>query len=344
MTRHPLNDLAANDQADVYDAAATWHERRAEQGWSAADEDALVAWLEADPEHARAFADMAEIGEIVDTAGVEGELALEMAQARRAFSRGRAQRTRRSIGLLAAGVAAVAVLLGAGGWFWSRGAVTEATYAALPGHRSAVVLDDGSRVALDGGAEIRARLSRADRRIELTRGRAFFDVAHDPDRPFEVTGGGHVVRAIGTAFEVDVASAGVPFRVALLQGRIRIRDAETGARASELSPGQVLVADKAGAEQVSSTDVAAATAWREGGLVLREETLEAAAAELNRRGGRRILVEGAAKALRLSGAYSGDDPQAFARAIAAVHGLTVSQASDGAIVLSPARGSGASAD
>lgn len=344
MTQQPANDLAANDLADVYDVAATWHERRAEPGWSAAEEDALVAWLEADPEHARAYADMAEVGDIVDAAGANGELAFEMAQARRAFSQGRAQRSRRSIGLLAAGVAGLAVLLGAGGWLWSHEAVAEATYAAASGHRTAIVLADGSRVALDSGAEIRARLGKADRRIELTRGRAFFDVAHDPDRPFEVTGGGHVVRAIGTAFEVDVASAGVPFRVALLQGRIRVRDAETGARASELSPGQVLVADKAGAERVSSTDVAAATAWREGRLVLRNETLEAAAAELNRRGGRRILVEGAAKALRLSGAYSGGDPQTFARAIAAVHGLIVSQASDGAIVLSPARGSGASAD
>lgn len=344
MTRHPTNDLAANDLADVYDAAATWYGRRAAQGWSAADEDALLAWLKADPDHARAFADMAEVGDIVDVAGADGELALEMAQARRAFGRGRARRVRRSVGLLAAGLAGAAVMLGAGGWFWSRGDAAEATYAAAPGRRTAIVLADGSRVALDGGAEIRARLRRADRRIELTRGRAFFEVAHDPDRPFEVTGGGHVVRAIGTAFEVDLAAAGASYRVALLQGRVRVRDAQTGARATELSPGQVLLADAAGAERVSSTDVAAATAWRAGRLVLRGETLEAAAAELNRRGGRRILVEGAARTLRLSGAYSGDDPQTFARAIAAVHGLTVSQASDGAIVLSPARGSGASAD
>jgi len=344
VTQHPTNDLAANDHGDVYDAAATWHERRAARGWSAADEDAFVAWLEADPDYARVYADLAEVGEIVGTAGADGALALEMAQARRAFGRGRAGRARRSLGLLAAGVAGAAILLGAGGWLWTRGDATTATYAAAPGHRTAVVLADGSRVALDGGAEIRTRLGRRDRRIELTRGRAFFDVAHDADRPFEVTGGGHVVRAIGTAFEVDLAAAGASYRVALLQGRVRVRDAEIGARATELSPGQMLMTDKAGAERVSSVDVAAVTAWRAGRLVLRGETLEAAAAELNRRGGRRIRVQGAARALRLSGAYGGDDPQTFARAIAAVHGLTVSQASDGAIVLSPARGSGASAD
>jgi transmembrane sensor len=339
VTQQPANDLA-----DVYDAAATWHERRAAGGWSATDEAALIAWLDADPEHARAYADMAEVVDIVDATGGNGDLAFEMAQARRAFGRGRARRTRRSIGLLAAGVAGAALLLGAGGWFWSRDGVTEATYAAAPGRRNAIVLADGSRVALDGGAEIRTRLRRADRRIELTRGRAFFDVAHDPNRPFEVTGGGHVVRALGTAFEVDLAGAGTPYRVALLQGRVRVREAEAGALATELSPGQALVADKAGAERVLATDVAAATAWRAGRLVLRDETLEAAAAELNRRGGRQILVQGAARSLRLSGAYSGDDPQTFARAIAAVHGLSVSQAPDGAIVLSPTRGSGASAD
>ena len=340
MTVQSANGLAANDLADAYDAAATWHERRAAPGWSEADEEALAAWLEADPEHARVYADMAELGEIVDTGGADGELALELAQARRAFAQGRARRTRRSLGLLAAGVAGAAILLGSGGWVWTRDGVKGATYAAAPGHRTTVVLTDGSRVALDGGAEIRARLGRRDRRIELTRGRAFFDVAHDADRPFEVSGGGHVVRAIGTAFEVDLAAVGASYRVALLQGRVRV----TGAQATELSPGQVLVADEAGAERVTSTDVAAATAWRTGRLVLRGETLETAAAELNRRGGRRILVEGAAKTLRLSGAYSGDDPETFARAIAAVHGLTVGRGGDGAIVLSPARGSGASAD
>lgn len=341
-TNIPTND---DDAVDVYDAAATWHDRKARPDWRDTDEAALVAWLEADPEHARAYADMAEVGEIVDAAAGNDDLAWEMAQARRALNQGRARKARPAFGLFAASLAGVAILAatGAGGWLWWRGAATEVTYAAAPGRRTAVTLADGSRVALDGGARIRVALSRGERRIDLTGGRAFFDVAHDARRPFEVFGGDHVVRAVGTAFEVDVAAKAAPFRVALLQGRVQVRGM-AGGRATDLVPGQVLVADAAGGERVSSTDVAATTAWREGRLALRGEALEAAAEELNRRGGRRIVVEGAARALRISGSYGGDDPETFARAIAAVHGLSVGRAADGAIVLSRGPGSGASAD
>jgi transmembrane sensor len=342
MIETPAND---DDLSDVYDAAATWHERRAGPGWSAADDLALTAWLEADPVHAQAYQDMDEVGGLVDVAAATGGLDLEMARARKALSGGAARRSRRVLGLLAASLVGAAVLAGGGGLAWrmvrAPGAVT---YAAAPGKPTTVVLADGSRVSLDGGAEVKAAIGRRTRAITLTRGRAFFDVAHDASRPFDVTGGGHVVRALGTAFEVDLAAPASSLRVSLLRGRVRVRDAAGNGRPVELSPGQVLVADAGGREQVSSEDVAAATAWRDGRLVLRGETLEAATAELNRHGGRKIVVMGAARDLHISGAFRSDDPEAFARAVATLHGLTIGRAAEGAIILSPARDSGAAAD
>lgn len=337
----PAND---GDLGDVYDAAATWHERKAAPGWSAIDDLALTAWLEADPVHAQAFEDMEEVVGLVDAAAAGG-LDLEMARARHALRGGAVQRRRRAIGLVAASLIGAAVLVGGAGLGW-RMVQTPATvtYAAAPGRAMNIVLADGSRVALDSGAEVRAAIGRRSRELTLTRGRAFFDVAHDASRPFEVMGGGHVVRALGTAFEVDLAAPTAPLRVSLLRGRVRVRDATGGGRPIELSPGQVLVADAAGRERVSSEDVAVATAWRDGRLVLRNETLEAATAQLNRAGGRKVVVTGAARDLRISGAFRGDDPEAFARAVAAVHGLAIGRAVDGAITLSAARDSGATAD
>jgi len=337
----PAND---EDLSDVYDAAATWHERKAGLGWSAADDLALTAWLEADPVHAQAYDDMDAVGALVDVAAATGGLELEMARARNALHSG-ATRPGRAFGQFAAGLVGAAVLAGGAGLAWRMvQAPATATYAAAPGKPTNVVLADGSRVSLDGGAELRVAIGRRTREITLTRGRAFFDVAHDTGRPFQVTGGGHVVRALGTAFEVDLAAATAPLRVSLLRGRVRVRDAAGDGGDVELSPGQVLVADAGGREQVSSEDVAVATAWREGRLVLRGETLQAATAELNRRGGRKVVVMGAARDLHISGAFRGDDPEAFARAVAAVHGLAIGRAADGAIVLSRARDSGAAAD
>jgi transmembrane sensor len=268
-----------------------------------------------------------------------------MARARKALRGGAARRSRRVLGMLAAGLVGAVVLAGGGGLAWRMVRAPEAvTYAAAPGKPTTVVLADGSRVSLDGGAEVKAAIGRRTRAITLTRGRAFFDVAHDASRPFDVTGGGHVVRALGTAFEVDLAAPASSLRVSLLRGRVRVRDAAGNGRPVELSPGQVLVADATGRERVSSEDVAVATAWRDGRLVLRGETLEAATAELNRHGGRKIVVMGAARDLHISGAFRSDDPEAFARAVAALHALTIGRAAEGVIILSPARDSGAAAD
>ncbi|PLR26638.1 hypothetical protein SGCZBJ_09925 [Caulobacter zeae] len=337
-----MSPVPANDgQADVYDAAVDWHERRRAPGWSAADEAALTAWLEADAEHVAAYAAMAEVEAALDDAVAAGGLDLELAQARAAFAQGKARNSRRSFALMAAGLSGVAVLAGLGGLAWTRAGASEQSFAAAPGQRSAVVLADGSRVVLDGGARLTARIDRRSRDITLTGGRAFFDVAHDPSRPFEVSGGGHVVRALGTAFEVDLAPAAKTYEVALLRGRVRVSG---GKQPVELAPGQVLAADAQGREAVSSADVAAATAWRDGRLVLKGDALSDAADEINRRGGRRIVVRGSAKDLKLSGAFGGDDPLAFARAVAVIHGLTLGEAADGSIVLSPAKDTGATAD
>ncbi|MEH0194718.1 FecR domain-containing protein [Caulobacter sp. CCNWLY153] len=337
-----MSPVPANDgPADVYDAAADWHERRRAPGWSPADEAALTAWLEADAQHVDAYAALAEVEAALDDAVAAGGLDRELAQARAAFVQGRARNARRNFALMAAGLSGVAVLAGLGGLAWMNAGASEQSFAAAPGRRSAVVLADGSRVVLDGGARLTARIDRRSRDIALTGGRAFFDVAHDPSRPFEVSGGGHVVRALGTAFEVDLAPGAKTYQVALLRGRVRVSGE---GQPVELAPGQVLAADGQGRETVSSSDVAAATAWRDGRLVLKGDALFDAAAEINRRGGRRIVVRGSAKDLKVSGAFGGDDPLAFARAVAVIHGLTIGEAADGSIVLSPAKDAGATAD
>lgn len=337
-----MSPVPANDGlADVYDAAADWHERRRAPGWSVADEAALTAWLEAGADHVDAYAAMAEVEAVLDDAVAAGGLEREMAQARAAFAQGRARRSRRNLALMAAGLAGVAVLAGLGGLAWMGAGASEQNFAAAPGQRSAVVLADGSHVVLDGGTRLTARIDRRSRNIVLRDGRAFFDVAHDPSRPFEVSGGGHVVRALGTAFEVDLTPNAQAYRVALLRGRVRVSGQ---AAPVELAPGQMLAANVQGRETVSAADVAAATAWRDGRLLLKGDALSDAAAEINRRGGRRIVVRGSAKDLKVSGAFGSDDPLAFARAVAVIHGLTVGEAADGSIVLSPAKDTGATAD
>ncbi|MFD2500350.1 FecR family protein [Rhizorhabdus histidinilytica] len=70
-----------------------------------------------------------------------------------------------------------------------------------PGMRRTVTLDDGSRIALNGGTRI--TLDRKDaRHATLDRGEALFDVVHDEKAPFKVLVGDATLVDVGTSFNV----------------------------------------------------------------------------------------------------------------------------------------------
>jgi transmembrane sensor len=139
--------------------------------------------------------------------------------------------------------------------------------------------------------------------IHLNRGEAFFKVAHDPQRPFWVVGGGSWVRAVGTAFNVYVHSAGV--EVIVSEGTVRVGPAEAlGGRApsdeaiadtvvSVLTVGQR--ADLQGAatatRQLSPSEVQRAMSWREGTVYFENQPLSDVIGELGRYTSLELIVK-----------------------------------------------------
>src|SRR5690349_3566179 len=68
--------------------------------------------------------------------------------------------------------------------------------------RQEVFLPDGSNVWLNAKSELKYSSDFSEERnISLT-GEAFFDVAHNPEKPFEITAGETQVRVLGTSFNV----------------------------------------------------------------------------------------------------------------------------------------------
>jgi transmembrane sensor len=81
-------------------------------------------------------------------------------------------------------------------------------------------LPDGSIMERRGPADILIEFTPEERRIILRHGSAFFAVAKNPARPFVVVAGGIEVRAVGTAFSVDLGRHTV--EVAVTEGRIAV--------------------------------------------------------------------------------------------------------------------------
>src|SRR3546814_5876232 len=65
-------------------------------------------------------------------------------------------------------------------------------------------LPDGSTVEMSGDSAIEVRYSKGRRDIRLMRGQALFEVTHNAARPFIVKAGKGEIRALGTAFDVDL--------------------------------------------------------------------------------------------------------------------------------------------
>lgn len=314
MVREALTAEALASLAPA-EAAAHFIARRAE-GLTPSEEQLLTDWLARDEAHARAFESAERAWRNFD--GAEGD---EILNAMRAHALAPPQRRsglrwpRFAAGaaLLAAACAALVVLVpGLNPW----APVVGVEYASGRGEVREVQLADGSSMVLDADSRAVVRFADDGRTIELERGRALFDVAHDASRPFAVSAGGARVVALGTRFDVNLAADGLI--VTLLDGRVRVGE-ET------LSPGQQYVARQG--EAIVRTIGAAsenAVAWREGLISFDDQPLSEAAAVMNRYSEEQILIADAAvNAIRVSGQFRAGETERFADTLAEMHDLRV---------------------
>jgi transmembrane sensor len=264
---------------------------------SEADRARLAAWLRADPRHQRAYDGLHLLWRDISTLNQLKEL--EPVPSRPA-PRSAAQAVRRFVPLAAA--AAVAGLALA--FFLAEpqsvprtvttAAVQTREYQTQLGEVRAIQLPDGSTLTLGARSRVVVSFSDSERRVQLERGEAYFDVAKNAARPFHVTAPGTAVRVVGTRFDVRVGDSHV--RVAVDEGIVAVND-----RSDALTRGQRIDVMPDGAmtavTQVDGNEVAA---WREGRLVYDGATLADVVSDLSRYRPNVTLSSAAAGKLRVT--------------------------------------------
>jgi len=209
----------------------------------------------------------------------------------------------------------------------------EAVFETDIGEQRLVQLDDGSRVHLDTGT--RVRISNANRRaLMLDRGRALFDVARDPSRPFTVTADGTEILALGTRFEVEQTASGVS--VALLEGHVRVQKAVSGTENAtlDLYPGQSVTIGPAGPSKVLPANLDVVTAWTEGRLEFNETLLREAIVQVNRYSRMKLRIStNRWENERVTGSFAVGDTAAFVDAVTALYPLVPVKRPDGTLEL-----------
>ncbi len=153
---------------------------------------------------------------------------------------------------------------------WNAGWLPDAyPHESSQGALRQVVLGDGSRVELNLDSELTYTHFKDHRQVRLSRGEAFFEVAHDALHPFVVKAAEGRIKVTGTRFNVWKYQDQV--RVTLMEGSVRVSsinaDPDGGFR---LSPG-MQARYKAGdyEPQLSQTYAGdTSLAWRDGKLIL----------------------------------------------------------------------------
>ncbi|WP_374090091.1 FecR domain-containing protein [Methylomicrobium lacus] len=172
---------------------------------------------------------------------------------------------------------------------------------------SPLTLPDGSEVQLNSGTALSVDYSTSTRKLVLHGGEAWFKVAPNPARPFEVVTGYGSVRALGTAFDIKTLPDSVA--VTVLEHAVRITLAN-GEGVERLPEGAAIRFGQKVIDIAPQADLDAASAWRQQRMIFRNKPLQDVVEELNRyRKGRIVLTSHSLNALPLTGTFDTTDPE-----------------------------------
>jgi transmembrane sensor len=265
------------------------------------------------------------------------------------------QRRRRRMGIAAGGLMliAVAAILQPLRREDARSAPVETVAAQTVVTRPETrILPDGTVVELNVGAEINVDFSGAWRRVALRKGEAHFQVAKNPQRPFVVEVENVEVRAVGTAFSVELGPKEI--EVLVTEGQVAVERPDLVAMAprgagavadaalTTFGAGNRIVVEftpsgpAAPARQVttvSTAEIGELLAWRVPRLEFAGTPLAQALPMFNQHGRVKLsLADPALGRLQLSGVLRADDTESLLRLLDGEFGVTA-ESRDGELVL-----------
>lgn len=322
--------------------AADWFVRLQDDDAGPDVHDSFDDWLDADPLNVRAWAGVSETAQMIaesppaleDKWQISSEprelpkprKASERVQRRRWFAaRPRIVR----VAALAAAAACVALLFGP-----SMMLRLEADHLTSSGQMREIALEDGTHVRLGPDSAISVDYNQERRSVRLLAGQAWFDVARNPERPFEVAARTVTTRVLGTAF--DVRMIGPETSVDVARGRVRVSDhARLPAMVRELGAGEWVRIGPEGSVSAGLGESAQAGAWREREVHARSRTIEQVIDEVRPwYEGRIILMDGELGRRSVSGIYDLKDPAQALRAIVHPYGGRVTRVTPWLLIVS----------
>lgn len=284
---------------------------------TAREEQQIRAWCAEDKEN------RAELNRALDTFARASELAEDpemLAMAHQPAELGDVRQPSWARAIMVPAAAAVLLLM-VGGVFFARYGIQPREdgrpllYSTAIGEQRSVKLPDGSTLSLNTDSQVIVDFQEQRRRTILERGEVFFDVAHDPTRPFIVDLGSRAITVLGTKFNVR-KSVGGELAVAVVDGVVAVHRTEDRVSAAapllhapaagesatvdvpdqfRLQKGSLVTLRERDYKTSVSTpaDIGSVEDWRRGFVRFDAASLGSVARELNRYTSRKIIIDDA---------------------------------------------------
>jgi len=296
----------SSNKQSISDQATAWFAHLHADGVTAAEQEQFKNWYRESQEHAKAYDKIVLLWDQLEAPGKRVHARLEAEQltvANWPLPGKQSPYIRRFLALSALVLAVLsAYQLPVHYQNW------QSDYHTAPGKQLTIALDDGSRLTLNTDTALAVDFSANQRRIELLRGEAYFQVSPDKNRPFIVSNGVANARAVGIAF--SVREMGDDMRVIVSEGTVEVSAGKVDA------PALVHINQQVDYQQgrvgpVMASDVLETLAWQRGQLIFKRQPLSRVIKEVNRyRSGQIMLINPKLKERIVSGVFDTTDPDA----------------------------------
>ena len=312
----------AQQQTESLAEAAAWLARLEDPDFSREDHAQWLAWVETDPEHARAFDSIVSCSSRLDELSgrlrglpfpAAAELRSDTYDAQAPISEYVYRESKRRQYMrgpwLWYGTAAAVALVSMTVHVLTGTSITPGdghpySYATAESQHETAQLEDGSTIQIGADSTVTVSFSRQQRTLILDKGEALFNVRKEADRPFVVVAGNGTITAVGTEFNVRRDSDRVV--VTVTEGSVTVSQRDepavaTGAafaatsdgrrnKSATLGMGEQVTYDSEGLADVSATDPSIATSWKEGRLQYLREPMRFVVAGVNRYSSTDIVI------------------------------------------------------
>jgi transmembrane sensor len=194
---------------------------------TADEQKAVESWLNAAPENRKYFEDLkriwSESSDASESLAVDTEVAWQQVKRRIQQSPKKLTVKWLSTANIMKIAAAVLIVFGAIQFFDSDSTLKPRAINAITAI-SRDTLSDGSRVTLNKKSSLTTVFSKKERRVKMS-GEAFFNVAHDTEKPFVIEVKTLEIKVVGTSFNVDNLSEIGKIIVVVETGKVLLRGA-----------------------------------------------------------------------------------------------------------------------